>query len=303
METRDLRYFVQIADLGSIHAASERVGRTQPALTKSIKRLETELGGRLFLRRGRNIALTQLGRDLLKYGRMICRTMDSTIEDLRLAAQGKRGHVKIGISPTSAQSLLPGAIEGVGQELPNLTYQVLTGTPNILRNALRTRQVDVVIGPGLDTDRQNFETYFIQHDNVVVAAGPDHPLAGKTATLTELCSYDWVLPVDSVQTRSWLDERFRKANLRASIKVEASSVFTMLPVVRRNNLLTFISVSDTYYGDTELLRQVYCDEATLRREISLLYLREIPLSPAVVNFVRCFRDLSASASAPALLPA
>ncbi len=297
METRDLRYFMQIADLGSVHAAAERVGRTQPALTKSIKRLEAELGGKLFTRGGRNILLTHLGRDLLKYGRMICRTMDSTIEDLRLAAQGKRGQVKIGISPTSAQSLLPGAIEGVARELPDLTYQILTGTPDILRNALRTRQVDVVIGPTLDTDRQNFETYFIQHDDVVVAAGPNHPLAGKPATLAELCSYDWVLPVGSVQTRSWLDERFRKANLRVSIKLEASSVFTMLPVVRRNNLLTFISINDTYYGDTELLCRVHCDEATLRREISLLYLRDIPLSPAVINFVRCFRELSASAIA------
>jgi DNA-binding transcriptional LysR family regulator len=48
MDARDLRYFIAIAETGHVHRAAERVGRSQPALSKCIRRLETEIGARLF---------------------------------------------------------------------------------------------------------------------------------------------------------------------------------------------------------------------------------------------------------------
>ncbi len=285
METRDLRYFLEIAELGSVNAAAERVGRTQPALTKCIKRLEAELSGKLFLRGGRNIELTPLGRDLITHARLICRTVDSTIEELRSFAMGDRGRVKLGISPTCADSLLPDVVEILAGVAPGLRYHVLTGTPNVLRNALRTHEVDVIVGPMMEADLAEFENFIIQDDDVIVAAGPTHPLAGKTATPEQLRHYDWLLPTIDVHTRAWLDEQLRNRNIALSVRLEATSMINMRLTVRRGGFLTFIARNDMYLDDTEILKEVRCSELVLCRKIGVLYSKDKHLPPAATRFV------------------
>ena len=294
METRDLRYFVHIAELGSVNAAADRVGRTQPALTKCIKRLEAEVGGRLFFREGRNIELTPLGEDLLLHARVICRTLDSTVDELRETALGERGRVRLGISPTSAHSVLPDVIEVLVRDAPDLRYQVLTGTPTVLRNALRTREVDVVIGPQEDSDRLEFPSFFIHDDDVVVAAGPAHPLAGRAASLADLSRHDWLLPTEDIYTRRWLKDRLQKADIAISIKMEASSLINMRLNVIRGNFLTFIARSDMSFGSIQLLKGVDCPDLVLRRRIVLLHLEDRPLTPAALRFMGVVRDMSAT---------
>lgn len=291
METRDLRYFMEIAKLGSVHAAAERVGRTQPALTKCIKRLEAEIGGKLFFREGRAIELTPLGEDLLRHAGSICRTVDSTVDEMRATASGQRGRLRLGISPTSAHSLLPDIIGSIRQEAEGLRYQVLTGTPDLLRNALRTREVDVVIGPEKEEDHLEFPSFELHDDEVVVAAGAGHPLAGRHATLAQLCRHDWLLPTENIDTRRWLTQRLRQSRSAISVRLEVSSLINMRLNVIRGNFLTFIARSDMFFGELELLKRVYCEELVFRRKIVLLHLADHPLTPAAARFVATVREM------------
>ena len=292
METRDLKYFVQIAELGSVHAAASRVGRTQPALTKSIKRLETEIGGKLFFREGRNIELTSLGIDLMKHAAAICRTVDSTLDVLRGTALGERGLVRLGISPTSAHNVLPDVIEALVRDAPDLRYQVMTGTPKVLRDALRTHEVDLVIGPTEIGDTLEFRCIELHRDEVVVAAGPAHPLSGKQVTIADLSRYDWLLPDENIQTRRWLVDRMSRMNIAISIKMEASSLISMRLNVIRGNFMTFIARSDMSFGDIELLREIDCPQLVLEREIALLHLTNRPLPPAALRFMTIACEMS-----------
>lgn len=294
METRDLKYFMAIVELGSVQAAAFRVGRTQPALTKSIKRLEMEVGGKLFSREGRSIKLTPLGAEMLRHASLICRTVDSTIYELRASALGERGRVRLGISPTSAHSMLPDVIEKLVHEAPGLRYQIFTGTPGVLRGALRAREVDLIIGPEEGEDRREFKTLFLHNDDVIVASGHRHPMAGRIVKARDLCGYDWLLPTEDIHTRRWLQARLQKLNVVISVKVEASSLINMRLNVIRGNFLTFIARSDMSFGDHELLMGVECKELELRRRIVLLHLADGVLPPAATRFIEGVRAMSKS---------
>ena len=297
MDTRDLRYFIQVAELGSVHSAAERVGRTQPALTKCIKRLEAEVGGRLFFREGRNIALTPLGEDLLRHASAVCRTFDSMVDELQAVALGARGRVRLGISPTSANSILPDVLEALDREAPELRFQVLTGTSNVLRNALRTREIDLVVGPEEDGDSLEFPGVPLHDDDVVVAAAPHHPLAERTASLADLCRYPWLLPTEEIQTRRWLKGRLLQLNIEIDIKIEVSSLISMRHLVARGDFLTFIARADMFFGPVEFLKTVHCRELVFRRKMVMLHLRDRPLTPAAMRFSAVVRAMAAERGA------
>jgi DNA-binding transcriptional LysR family regulator len=292
METRDLRYFVEVVAMGSVQAASERVLRTQPALTKCIRRLEAEIGGRLFYRKGRGIELTPLGDALFDHASMICRTVDNSIEEVRAVAQGLRGHIRLGVSPTVAHCMLPDVLEALVAEAPDLTYRVLTGTPTALRNALRTREVDLAIGPDEDGDAIEFTTTYIHDDDVVVAAGPKHPLAGRITSLAELSRFHWLLPTEDIPTRRWLMRRLREENIPINVQMEATSLINMRLSIIRGGFLTFIAKSDMRFGDIDLLREVICPQLLFRRRMVLLHMPDRPLNSAVERAIGVVGRLS-----------
>jgi DNA-binding transcriptional LysR family regulator len=292
METRDLRYFVEVVAMGSVQAASERVRRTQPALTKCIRRLEAEIGGRLFYRKGRGIELTPLGVALFEHASVICRTVDNTVEEVRAVAQGLRGNVRLGVSPTTAHCMLPDVLEALVAEAPGLTYRVLTGTPTVLRDALRTREVDLAIGPDEDGDAIEFTTTYIHDDDVVVAAGPKHPLGGRAASIAELSRFDWLLPTEDIPTRRWLMNRLREENISINVQMEATSLINMRLNIIRGGFLTFIAKSDMRFGDIDLLREVVCPALLFRRRMVLLHMPDRPFNSAVERVIEVVGRLS-----------
>ena len=107
MDLRDLAFFEVIAETGHLGRASEKLGRTQPALTKCIQRLEASVGAELFARSGRGLVLTQVGDVLLSRARLMRTAMDEAIREVSEFAAGTAGHVRIGTGATMAEYLLP----------------------------------------------------------------------------------------------------------------------------------------------------------------------------------------------------
>src|SRR5262245_25851184 len=106
MELRHLRYFVSVAEAASVSKAALRVHICQPALSRQIRDLETELGVRLFDRIGRRIELTAEGADLLRESRHVLAHAESLIERARSLVSGGAGILRIGATPQTMQSVM-----------------------------------------------------------------------------------------------------------------------------------------------------------------------------------------------------
>jgi DNA-binding transcriptional LysR family regulator len=137
MDTRDLRNFIAAAETDHLLQAAERVGRSQPALSKCIRRLETGLRARLFERADRGIRLTAGGAALLERAPPLAQGIQDTIRDIAELAEGAAGHVRLGSGATAAEWLLSDLFQQLLSQSPGPTFEVATGLSNLLRQALR----------------------------------------------------------------------------------------------------------------------------------------------------------------------
>src|SRR5262245_59162085 len=124
MELRHLRYFVNVAEAGSVSKAALRVNISQPALSRQIHDLETELGVRLFDRIGRRIELTANGEDLLKRSRDLLAHAGSLVEHARGLEGGLTGVLRVGATPQAIQSVLSGFLPKFRRAHPNVDVRL-----------------------------------------------------------------------------------------------------------------------------------------------------------------------------------
>lgn len=113
MELRHLRYFVGVAELGSVSRAAEKLFIAQPALSAQIRQLEEELGVSLFVRLPRGVRLTQAGESFLVDARAILARAQQATVRARERQSGQRATLRLGLVPSTTHSVLPGLLQRV----------------------------------------------------------------------------------------------------------------------------------------------------------------------------------------------
>jgi DNA-binding transcriptional LysR family regulator len=291
MDIRDLRYFVTAAEIGHIHQAAARVGRSQPAITKSIRRLETELGTKLFEPEGRGLRLTSVGQALLIRARTLVRSMNETIREVTEMANGYSGHVRIGTGPTTAEWLLPGLFNRILAHSPGLTFDVTTGLADVLRQALRDGHLDFVIGPLSESDKTEFASFAITGDTMVVAVRENHPLVGKPVEIQDLEPYGWLLPRKSVNSTTWLNRAFELHELpKPRVQIETDTVIMLRRIIAQTDLVTFLSRRDLAAGDGATLKELPIGELSFHRHFGLIRLADRYMPPAAEHLITMLRS-------------
>jgi DNA-binding transcriptional LysR family regulator len=292
MDTRDLRYFIAAAETGHLHQAAERVGRSQPALSKCIRRLEADLRAKLFEPSGRGIRLTAVGAALLDRARPLVQGMQDVVRDIAELAEGAAGHVRLGSGTTAAEWLLPGLFERLLAQSPGLTFEVTTGLGSVLRPALREGKLDLVITPLVDSDTADFDAMAIASDELVVAMRAGHPLDRTGVRAADLAGFGWLLPPDSLPSTAWLMRTLQSAGLpKPRIQVEADAVNVLRRVVTQTDLLTFLSRRDLGYGGGTRLRGLEVPGLTLHRYMGALALRGVHRAPAVERVLQLLKGV------------
>jgi len=299
MEIRDLRYFLAAAEIGHLHKAAEQIGRSQPALSKCIRRLEAEVGAKLFEPAGRGIRLTAVGQSLLPRARMLVRGMQDVVREITEMADGQAGHVRVGSSPTAAEWLLPDLFHAVLTQSPGVTFEVSTGLGGVLRQSLSDGKLDLVVSPLFPSDTPAFTSFAVAEDVLVVAARHGHPLQQRATAvpqgaigMRDLLESGWLLPVDSLASTIWLNRAFEAKGLpRPRLQVETDSVTLLRRVVAKTDLLTFISRRDLASGDEALLSEVAVPDLAMPRHLGALTMPGRYVPPAAQRLLLLLREL------------
>lgn len=284
MDFRDLKYFAVIAEEGHVGRAAERLFKTQPALTKCVDRLEAQLGAPLFERVGRGIRLTAVGQALLVRARQITQMMDETAREIGDYANGREGNIRLGCVPTLAEHILPGICEQLLVEAGKVTIDLRVSMNDVLLEGLKAGELDIVLGPMIQTD-DVFETEEIMQDQMVVMASASHPIFERKITLRSLLAYQWVLPAQSVASRQWLDNVFDRHHLaRPTVQITPTVLNMIMPLIERSNLLGFASKLNLSAGRGHL-KEIVLKETTMLRRMGLTYRRDTYLSPAAQRLI------------------
>jgi len=295
MDLRDLHYFEVIAELEHMGRASERLHRTQPALTGSVRRLEEACGVRLFERSGRGIRLTEAGQVLLKWARRTRLDVHDAQLEIKDIALGLAGTIHVGIIPTAAQFLLPPAARQLIKEAPEVTLHTVVGLIDVLRPLLHAGEVDMTIGTE-GIDEPGFTSEFLAEDPIVVVANATHEVFSGTPTMKDLSTYRWVLQSSGAPTRNWLDQTFERQHLpRPRVQIETNMLLMLPTLIAETGLLSFISRRHLQAGQSHLaLKEVNVEGVIMQRRMVVTYREGGYLSPASRRLI----DLLAATSLP-----
>lgn len=193
MDARRLAYFTCILEEGGITAAAQRLRLTQPALTRSMKLLEEELGVILFERRLSGITATAYGEALYARAKAILSEMQRAEEEIATLKGMAGEHFRIGAPPTLTGSIVARAVGETRRRFPELQIRVQEGQSQVLFRALQRHELDVCLAyAGNVAQEHPFRSRLIFRDQLKITASAKHPLTKlETVTLPQLATYPW----------------------------------------------------------------------------------------------------------------
>jgi DNA-binding transcriptional LysR family regulator len=149
VELRHLRYFVAIAEERSFTRAAERLWVAQPGLSSQIRRLEAELGVRLFERHTRGVDLTDAGELFLERARATLAAAEDARSTGRDLEAGLVGSVRLGLAVEAPAAFAPALLGAFGRDRPDVELTVFESYCGTLLRDLRDSRLDVVIAPAV----------------------------------------------------------------------------------------------------------------------------------------------------------
>jgi LysR family hca operon transcriptional activator len=180
MELRHLRYFVAVAETGSLtEAARRRLYTSQPSLSRQIRDLEDQVGVELLSRSVHGVELTAAGKAFLDHARLALIQVDAAVETARRAAQPPRRTFALGFQTGQEMNWLPQAMNALHDELKNIHVTVTSDYSPDLAEALARGQLDLAflrVEPGYD-----LEYHVVDREPLIVLMPNDHPLTSREA--------------------------------------------------------------------------------------------------------------------------
>ncbi len=205
--------FLAVTQHGSLHAAARALGQTQPALTKSLRRLEQSVGAPLLDRQATGVQPNELGRRFLPHARRLAAEAQRARESIDQALGQRRGRVEFGISAAASMQLAPRAIRRFRREYPEVTLRSRSGLYHTLSPLLRDGQLDFAICP-LPTDAPDpgFEVQPLMKSAMLLVARRDHPLA-RSRHLAAVADARFVIGGPRGEPGGGIYELFERAGL------------------------------------------------------------------------------------------
>lgn len=197
MESRHVRHFLAAYDAGTFAGAADRLRLSQQAISKSIARLESHLGVRLFERDGRRVRPTPYAELFVPHARTIAAESDRFRADLQDMLGGRAGLLRIGVGPSPAAGLLAEAIEGLGLGR-EVRFSVAAGVYEKMIDDLVRGRLDLLVAlRQVDRNEPLVREEVLGDVAYVVVAGAKHPLAGRrNIPLAEIALERWLAGTD-----------------------------------------------------------------------------------------------------------
>jgi DNA-binding transcriptional LysR family regulator len=230
MTFTQLRTFALVAELGSLRAAAEALGVSEPAVSAAVAALRTDLGDPLFRRTGTGIALTPGGRALATRARELVRLADRTRREVGQAATA--GHLRALATAACAEHVAGAVIAAFTRRMPRTAVDLTVGSTDCAATALADDVTDVVLGvrPAPATGSPPDSVPFLRYERIVVAA-PSHPLAGRPRLgVGDLAGYPLLTGLGGVEAGSEEERWAARAGLLPAVEEHESEAAALAAI-------------------------------------------------------------------------
>jgi DNA-binding transcriptional LysR family regulator len=215
-----LEHFLAVVEERTFTRAAERVSRTQPAVSQSIKKLEEEVGAPLFARDVHDVSLTEAGKLLAEYARRMVRARDEAMRQIGALRDLKFGTLNIAAHESAAVYLLPAPLHAYLSRFPDIKVGIYRSRLSEIPRQVMDREVHV----GFVKDAPAFhelKSVEVHADEMVLIASPQHPLARRSAVqVRDLGTENFVLHHLCSSTEQMIMKLFKAHNTPCRIVAE-----------------------------------------------------------------------------------
>lgn len=231
MDTQSLQAFLAVAETQSFSRAAEQLHLTQPAISKRIATLESQVEARLFDRIGRRIALTEAGSVLLPQARRIL----FTVEDSRRALANLSGQVSGPLTLATSHHIglhrLPPVLKQYTQRYPSVALDLHFLDSEFAYRGVRDGSLEIAVVTLAPHPVEQLHVVELWRDRLCFVCASDHPLAAQAhqsaLSLVDLCQHNCVMPGAKTFTGSLIAQRFEQAGLELPVSMATNYLETL----------------------------------------------------------------------------
>jgi len=282
MKLNQLRDLMSIAEKGSINAAAKHLGVAQPALSRSVRALEAELGVPLLERQTKGTVLTPMGALFVRRAASAVNELRRARDEVQQQQGAVHGNVVACISSVSHIALLSEALRPYYERYPNVTLRIIEGVYPIVENRLKRGEVDFYIGAAPEGGAgPELEMIKLFDNRRVVLCRTGHPLR-HARSLTELVNAQWVTTSITEHAEDEFNSVFVRFALPSPrLAIHAESALTWITAVANTDMLT---MSPIQWLDSPLIRgsirQIKVQETLGAPPLVLIRRHATPPTPA-----------------------
>lgn len=289
MDPRKLLYMVTAIEEGSFSKAAKKLAISQPALTKSMDRLESDLGMQLLSRTPTGIVPTPLGELVYSHAKLIRDEIGLAQTRLR-GDSGTTNVVTVGTLPSLASRVLPLAVARWREEVPDVMLRVIERRQVDLLLGLFRREFDFIIAQTefFDIFPEGLKQRVLFRDRLCVFARPDHYLFGLAElSWADLAQFPWISPMVGWQQRAVLEKLVEAEGVPPPRQfIESGSIeFTKTLLAESNHLALLPAHSAIADVQEGLIKALPITFPALKRNIAVIFRETAPLNDTHRTFV------------------
>jgi LysR family nitrogen assimilation transcriptional regulator len=294
MDLKQLEYFRHVAELGSFTRAAAFLSVVQPALSRQVRQLETELGQNLFERNGRGVVLTDAGTRLLEHTRGILTQIGRARQDLEDQRNGDYGHFALGLPPSLGRSVTVPIVKAFARQLPNARLATVEGLSAYMLEWLSIGRVDcalvynVLASPNIDMQPLLVEQLYLIAPLRARRARNER----KSVTLAELAEYPLIIPSRPHSLRMSVEHALASIDAKIKVAHEIECIPAIIDLVRQElgyAVLPLNAVKSTQWSQQVLVKPIL--KPALQTSLSIATSAQRPKSPLLRKAIDIVRDI------------
>ena len=289
LDPRHLAQLSVIVEAGSFQTAADRLGLSQPALSRNIRALEARLGAPVFQREGRRSVPNGLGLRLARSGLAIRVAEEQAGAYATQTATGSVGELRIGAPPIVAGRFLTETLSRFIAENPHCSVELRVGLVHELRSMMERGQIDVVFGPRTLADpTEGLEFSPLIDDRVGILCRAGHPLTRRKEIMSaDLEGQRWLAHSRGSLLRQQTEAAMVASGIRhMQIGCETDSIRSVLEIVAETDLITTMPMATTEPYLEDRLVFLSFDHPQLHRPLGAIRRKNTAPNPVVENFLR-----------------
>ena len=293
LRLRRLEMLLSLAQTRNISRSAAALNTTQPALSKWLKEMETDVGLPLFARHARGLTPTAYGEALISHARRIQAHLDAARDDLAAMRDGGAGRIVLGTAGASIGSAAPAAIIRLMALYPNATVELVEGTMDRLLEQLTLGNIDIVVGretPAPAGVGLLSETLYVEPIHFIVR--PGHPLLALPALeWADILAYRWIIWPRGTAIREALDKALDAIGIAPPpLSIQSGALTLNLSLMNSSDMIALASHRETARFSEWNIATTLPLSLPVFGEVAVYWRDDGDNRPMLAAMLRCLRE-------------